>query len=107
VRMAIVIERRPGALVVNKRAIQREGDMSLVYVVRDGKAVRVVVEEGLSDDERVELKALGGATIAVGEAVVLVGQRDLEDGAEVELTFMDADAPPAQVVEALPAPARE
>jgi membrane fusion protein (multidrug efflux system) len=103
VRLAIVTERRPEALVVHKRAIQREGDTSLVYLVRDGKAVRVVVEEGLSDEERVEIKPLDGASVAAGEVVVLVGQRDLEDGAEVALTFLDAAAPGTErLAEALP-----
>jgi membrane fusion protein, multidrug efflux system len=83
VRISIVTERRAQALVVHKRAVRREGDTHLVFAVREGRAVRIPVVEGLSDDEYVEVAPLGAGTLAEGESVVVVGNRDLEDGAEV------------------------
>lgn len=85
VRLEIVTERRPNATAVPKRAVLREGEVGHVVVVREGRAHRVAVEEGLSDDEFVEVRALGDDTLQVGEPVVVVGNRDLEEGAEVEI----------------------
>ncbi len=87
VRIDIITERRPDALVVPKRALRREGDTQFLFVIREGKAVRVEVREGLSDDEFVELLALEGDAgqdfVVAGEQVVVVGNRDLEGGEEV------------------------
>jgi membrane fusion protein (multidrug efflux system) len=85
VRLAIVTERRPNALVVHKRALRREGDANIIFAVRDGHAVRIAIEERLSDDQYVEVAPLAGATLEPGEPVVVVGNRDLEDGAEVKI----------------------
>jgi membrane fusion protein (multidrug efflux system) len=87
VRLEIITERRPNALVIPKRALRRDGDVSLVFVVRDRRAVRVVVREGLSDDEHLEVSPLEGAALAAGELVVVVGNRDLEDGSEVDVAL--------------------
>ena len=84
VRLGIVTERHPDALVVPKRAIRREGDRNLLFVVRDGKAYEVIVEEGFPDGDDIEVIPLAGELFA-GELVVVVGNRDLEDGAEVSL----------------------
>ena len=85
VRLEIVTERHPHALVVPKRAIRREGDRSLVFVVREGLARAVEVREELSDDEHVEVVPLRDAALVEGEPVVVVGSRDLEDSAPVSI----------------------
>ncbi|MBI5431535.1 MAG: efflux RND transporter periplasmic adaptor subunit [Planctomycetes bacterium] len=92
VRLEIVTERHPNAMVVPKRAVLREGEVGHVIVVRDGLARRVAVEEGLSDEEFVEIRAQGEATLKLGEPVVVVGNRDLEEGAEVEIDASSASA---------------
>lgn len=97
VRLEIVTERRPNTLVVPKRAVRREGDTNLVFVAHEGRARRVTVDEGLSDDDYVEVLPREGSALEAGEAVIVVGNRDLEDGAEVAITL---DAAPA----ATPAP---
>jgi membrane fusion protein (multidrug efflux system) len=100
VRLAIVTERHPHALVVPKRAVLREGEVARIVVVRDGRARRLTVEEGLADDEFVEVRAHGDDALAVGDQVVVVGNRDLEDGAEVEIETPANDAaPPAKPAE--------
>lgn len=83
VRLEIITDRHPAALVVPKRALRREGDRSSVFVVRDGKAYGVEVTESFSDDTNVEVIPAQGAVLEPGMAVVVVGNRDLEDGAEV------------------------
>jgi membrane fusion protein (multidrug efflux system) len=105
VRLEIITERRPDTLVVQKRALRREGDANLVFVVREGRAVRVPISEGLSDDECLEVLPIGEARLEPGEPVVVVGNRDLEDGGEVAITS-GAEAPAGEAsTAALPAAA--
>lgn len=82
VRLSIVVDRHPEALVVRKRAIQREGERRFVYVIEEGRAQRVDVTEGYADDLSVEVLPVEG-TLAAGQSVVTVGNRDLENGAQV------------------------
>jgi len=83
VRLDIVTERHPDSLVVPKRAIRREGDRGVIFLVEGGVAREVEVEEGFTAGDYVEVLPLGEATLAEGAEVVVVGNRDLETGAEV------------------------
>jgi membrane fusion protein (multidrug efflux system) len=106
-RLEIVTERRPQALSVPKRAVRREGDMRSVFLVIEGIARRVEVEEGLSDDEHVEVRAVApGQTAGLvdGAQVVVVGNRDLEDGTPVQVEGSSA-APANQADAAAKMPA--
>ncbi len=87
-RLDLVTERRANALCVPKRALRREGESKSVFVVQDGVAHRVEVEEGLSDDEFVEVhlvRPADQALLAADSSVVVVGNRDLEDGVSVKV----------------------
>lgn len=95
IKLSIVTDRHPQALVVPKRALRREGEANLVFVVREGKARRVEVDEGFGSDEDVEILPRNGATLAAGDSVVIVGNRELEDGAEVELENTPPQKPAA------------
>jgi RND family efflux transporter MFP subunit len=95
VRLEIVTERHPGALVVPKRAVRREGDRSTIFVVEGTTARALLVTEGFTDDERVEVFAAGDAKLAAGARVIVIGNRDLEDGAEV-FVAQDESAPAAE-----------
>ena len=95
VRLEIITERHPGALVVPKRAVRREGDRCTIFVVDGTTARALVVTEGFSDDERVEVFPAAGATLAAGARVIVVGNRDLEDRAEV-FVAQDESAPAAE-----------
>jgi len=107
VKLSIVTDRHPGALVVPKRALRREGESNLVFVVRDGHARRVEVEEGYGGDDDVEILPRNGVALAAGEPVVVVGNRELEDGAEVELEGPPAEKPAEKPVEAPEKPSAE
>lgn len=85
VRLEIVTDRHPDALVVPKRSLRREGEANLLFVVREGRARRIEVTEGFTDDAAVEVFAASDTPLAAGDLVVVVGNRDLEDGAEVVL----------------------
>jgi len=84
VRLEVVTDRHPDALAVPKRALRREGEGVFLFVVKEGVARRVDVTEGFADDERVEVVPATAGTLVEGDAVVVVGNRDLEDGAQVE-----------------------
>lgn len=84
VRLEVVTERHPRALVVPKRALRREGELNLVFAVVDGKARKIEVVEGFSDDTSVEVSSRVPGAIAVGLHVVVVGNRELEDGSDVQ-----------------------
>lgn len=83
VRLEVVTERHPNALVLPKRALRREGEQNLVFVVDGDKARRLEIEEGFSDDTSVEVRPRPPGTLAAGARVIVVGNRELEDGAEV------------------------
>jgi len=91
VRLAIVTERRQDVPVVPKRALEREGDRRYLLVVREGKVARVEVREGFADEEFVEVSAVAGSTLALGESVVVVGGRDLAEGESVKVDGEQAD----------------
>lgn len=88
-RLKLVTERHPDALAVSKRALRREGDATILFVANDGVAERIVVEEGFSDDDYVEVSVLGEAKLEPGMEVIVVGNRELEDGKEIEIAPWD------------------
>lgn len=107
VRIEVITDRHADALVVPKRALRREGEVDLVFVAKDGKAERVEISEGYADDTSVEVTVRRGA-LAPGDLVIVVGNRELEQGSEVELEEERPGAPvePAAVpAENAPAPA--
>jgi len=83
VRLVIITDRHPNALVVPKRALQREGETNYIFVVRDDAAHRIDVREGFSGDDLVEIFAIDEA-VEIGTAVIAVGNRDLEEGDAVD-----------------------
>jgi membrane fusion protein (multidrug efflux system) len=95
VRIEVVTERHRNALVLPKRALRREGEQNLVFVIEDGKARRLEIEEGFSDDASVEVRPRTAGALVAGARVIVVGNRELEDGAEVveEGAPTPADAP--------------
>ena len=75
----IITERRPGTLLVPKKALILETDEDDVFVLAQGKARRTRIELGLTEGDRVEVLA----GLAEGDRVVTVGQEGLKDGAAV------------------------
>jgi len=83
VNLFVVTDRHPGALVVPKRALQREGEVNFLYVVRDKVAERVLVSEGFADPDYVEVIPVREGSLSEGDEIVVVGNRDLEQDSEV------------------------
>ena len=92
-RIRIVTERHPNALVIPKRGLLREGDQQWVFVVEDGAARRVAVREGFAEDDNVEVIPAPGEDLSEGDLIAVVGNRDLEDGDAVDaFPWAGADA---------------
>jgi RND family efflux transporter MFP subunit len=90
VRLRIVTDRHPQALVVPKRALEREGDRRYLLAVERGtdggeSVRRVEVLEGFAEDEWIEVLPEADARLEAGSRVVVVGGRDLADGDSVRV----------------------
>jgi|GEM_PF-547553 len=95
-RLRLVTERHADALTVPKRALRREGESTILFVADGDVARRVAVEEGFSSDDRVEVTPREAGELEEGMQVVVVGNRDLEDGKEIEVNEWDDLEDPAE-----------
>ena len=109
VRLRIVTDKHPNALVVPKRALEREGERRFVLVAERDVATpehavvrRVEVEEGFGEGEWIEIVPRAEQRIAAGDLVVVVGGRDLAEGDTVSVGEERAREEPAD-----PTPAEE
>ena len=82
VRLRLVLDEHPNAMLVPKRGLIYQEDRILAYVVREGKAVQVVIEPGFENPTHLEHLGEG---LEVGDVVVTIGQDRLEDGEAVEV----------------------
>jgi RND family efflux transporter MFP subunit len=85
IKSEILTEDERRALMVPKAAVINELEKSIVYAVRDNIAHRLVLDPGLEMRTFVECKNLGDEGLAAGDLVVISGQQDLRDKAEVEV----------------------
>ncbi len=80
-QVSIVTARREDAMLVPSAAVFEEQGQQVIYVAEDGKAVRRVVETGFVDGEETEI--VGG--LSPEDLIVVKGQRQLRDGAGIEI----------------------
>lgn len=88
-RVEILLRSDPQATLIPVKALIPDDDKNFVYVVKDGKANRRLVQKGISKDTIVEI--LRGVT--PGEQVVVGGHEFLRDGAPVRLAASGAAKP--------------
>jgi len=81
------------ALVVPRAAVLPDEEKHVLYTIKDGKAVKHEVETGLEDDTQVEIV---GDAVKAGEAVIVEGNYELEDGMAVRLETEPAEKAPAE-----------
>ncbi len=81
VSVQIVLDTKDDAIILPKEAIVYEGDRKFVFVVNDGIVSKRVLNDGYSSGSVIE--ALSG--VEEGEAIVVVGQNTLKDGAKVRI----------------------
>jgi membrane fusion protein (multidrug efflux system) len=86
VRAHILTEQQREAVMVPKAAVLNDGAQSIVFVVRDGTAHRIVLEVGLEEQDHIEARNTGDNGLAPNEQVIVSGHHDLRDGAAVETT---------------------
>lgn len=82
VGLSMTTETHAGVVLVPVAAIRRDDTQASVFVVSDGTAHRHVVDTGLSDGRRTELRS----GVAIGEAVIVQGHTGLPDDAAVNPT---------------------
>jgi len=92
VRLTIVTDQHPEALVVPKRSLEREGDRRFLLVaVPEGPegprstVRRIEVREGFAQDESIEVLPVEPGSLGAGHAVIVVGGDDLDEGDVVEV----------------------
>ncbi|GAB2503036.1 efflux RND transporter periplasmic adaptor subunit [Arenimonas alkanexedens] len=98
-RIEVVYDERVDALTMPRVALLEDEGEPAVFVVRDGKAVRVPVELGYVNGEVAEVRA----GLAEGDAVVTAGKVAIRDGSDVEVINAgskgaSSEAPVAQAV---------
>jgi len=85
VRLRIVTDRHPEALVVPKRSLEREGDRRFLLTVKDETVARVEVREGFAEDDWIEVIPAEEGGLEAGDPVIVVGGRDLAEGDAVRV----------------------
>ncbi|PJJ96038.1 efflux transporter periplasmic adaptor subunit [Lysobacteraceae bacterium NML03-0222] len=80
-RLSIQYEQRLQVPAIPRSALLDESGEASVYVVRDGKAERVVIETGHSEDGYLEVRK----GLAVGDQVVIAGKSALREGSPVQV----------------------
>lgn len=87
VRIRTTLGKHENAYLIPKRARVLEGDKPFVFVVRDGATLRIPIEEGYSDADRVEIRNIANTPNAPGlrpdDSVVIIANVDLKDGLKV------------------------
>ncbi len=77
----IITDVHQNTVLIPKTAVIYENENIHVFVVRDGKAAKVILQPGYQDYEKIE--SLDG--IAAGEKIIVVGQAGLKDQAGVNI----------------------
>ncbi|MDO4709143.1 MAG: efflux RND transporter periplasmic adaptor subunit [Pseudomonadota bacterium] len=80
-RLSIQYEQRMQVPAIPRSALLDESGEASVYVVRDGKAERVLIETGHAEDGYLEVRK----GLAVGEQVVIAGKSALREGSPVQV----------------------
>jgi len=97
VKVSIVTEERPNALLVPKRAVVYDGGEQFLFTVRDGRAARIKLEAGFETADTIEIRS----GLTVGDPVIVLGQAGLKEGTPVkvvnaEVANLSAALPPAE-----------
>ncbi|MDP6849330.1 MAG: efflux RND transporter periplasmic adaptor subunit [Planctomycetota bacterium] len=84
VKLRLVLDEHPQALMVPKKAIQFKGKEMFCFVVQEDKAVRVSITPGFEEPNFIEALSVDGS-LKAGDEVVMVGADRLADGDSVEI----------------------
>jgi RND family efflux transporter MFP subunit len=98
----LVLGTHVNALLVPKNARIFEGNRSVLFIVRDGQAMRVEIEPGLQTEKNLEVLS-SVPPISVDDRIVIRGQARLRDGDLVEDVSIEVET----IVEEHPRAAEE
>lgn len=87
-RFDVAYDQHIDALIIPAAALVKEDNETVVYVVRDGAAVRRAIQTGIRSGDNIEV--LSG--LDEHEQIVVTGQGSLRDGSRV-LASIDAESP--------------
>ncbi len=85
IRARILTEESRRAIMVPKTAVLAEGDESIVFVVRDGVATKIVLHTGIEDSTHVECRNQGNGGLHENDLLIVSGHDDLKDQTKVEV----------------------
>lgn len=85
-RVRVLTEDLRDALMVPKAAVLAEGERSIVFVVRDNRAVKVTLDPGLEERDFIECKGRSDDGLLPQDKVIVSGHEDLKDQTTVELS---------------------
>jgi len=91
VRALIQVAVHPTAQIVPRSAVLPDGEVQVLYTVKDRKAVRHELKLGIANADRVEVLT---ADLKSGDSVVVSGNYELTDGMAVEVEVPGTEAPP-------------
>ncbi|MEZ5963485.1 MAG: efflux RND transporter periplasmic adaptor subunit [Planctomycetota bacterium] len=85
-RVRVMTEDERDALMVPKAAVLAEGDRSIVFAVRDGRATKVLLDPGLEERDFIECKSRADDGLSPQDTVIVSGHEDLKDQTPVEVS---------------------
>lgn len=88
-RLSIQYDQRSDVPAIPRSALLDEDGEAAVYVVRGGKAERVVIETGHAEDGYLEVRK----GLQTGDEVVVAGKSALREGSPVQVVGQDAAKP--------------
>jgi RND family efflux transporter MFP subunit len=91
VQASVEVEKKVKALVAPRSAVLPDGDIQVLFIVKNGKAARHEVTLGIASGDRVEVT---GVDLHAGDLVVTLGNYELTDGMTVQAGGKDAKTPP-------------
>ena len=80
-RLQIIYDTHESTLLIDKKALLSEDTQSSVFVVREGRAYKQLVETGYIDDKKIEI--LSG--LKADDVIVTTGQNSLKDDSLIEI----------------------
>ncbi len=78
-KVTLILRQRDDALLVPRQAVQAQGEVASVFVVKQGKAYRHEVTLGLQNGSQVEILS----ALDAGTTIVLAGHHQLKDEASI------------------------
>ncbi len=86
IRARVMTEESRTALMVPKAAVLAEGEQSIVFAVRNGRAFQIVLNPGLEEQSYVECLNRGDGGLEDTDVVIVAGHDDMTDQTVVEVS---------------------